>query len=680
MRRPSYAAVTGVTAAMVFLGFARVALVRFIPPPHPQIAQWGQGEFVRRAQAQEISWRPLGPKAFQEAQALSRPVLLVVGVPWSALGRQADQTFAVPEVARALNRNFVPIRVDTAQDPRWISQFLPLQRTHMGFGVGFQAWAFDLKGRLIAFIGRVDANDVLDEATVVRSLLNAQSEFAKAALSDEPPDFEENQVIDVGRLTTPGVVNLSLANAAQSLAGEIDPVWGGWSMRGLIGTRPLALRFLQLAGEWDKAGRSLRRTVLSSRADWLDGGFFRVVRRDNGVPEYDKTTLSNAQLAETLAVQDAAHPDPLLRRFARRTVDWVLSLQPEVYLPGAEMGDEDERGRSGRASFSPLRLSEAVRAGSIKSEDADWARANLGLDGRGGPARIVVPSAAALADPRFARVLADLRRAAGPPRVHLAPGLADVNGEVAACLLRCARLWGDRDLAATAGEIVDRLDGRFRGANGVSHTLDPDPSGPLYLSDALAYADAALQDFLVNGRLSSLEHGAFELRRALRVFGKDGILRTGRPQDSLFAGLAPLPQVTDDECEATSASALRLLDAYATILGPTGGDLAALSARLDDNLGAVTEAVPAMGGALGALTRHLDSRAAFVVGFDALQVANRLARRFPNRLVVPALTGTRTDLANRRPGIYLSTSSGLVGPFSESALAGQLPPDLEVGL
>ncbi len=686
MRRPSYSAVTGVTTVLALICVFRIAFEPLIPPPHPEITGWGKGEFVRRAQTQSIDWRPLGPAAFAEAQRLSRPIIVVVGVPWSAVGRQADEAFASPEVARALNQGFIPIRIDGAQDPRWLSQFLPLQRVRSGFSVGFQAWVFDLRYRLIAFIGRVRANETLNGPTVVGALVKAQREFADAALKEEAPALERDQRADAARLVDPDAAGVSLKNVAlrafaRGLVSETDPEWGGWDRtQGLFIARPLTFRFLQIAGETDAAGDALRRNVLSPQADWLDGGFYRLLRKSDRTPEYDKPVVTNAHYAEALAVQDALRPDPVLRGAARRTVEWLLGLRDGLGLvPGGEEGDENARGRSARASFSPLDLREAVAKGALAPAQRDWAEDNLGLRRDG---RIAVPTLRAVDDPRLGPVLAALRRSAGPARARVAPTLCDVNGSVAACLLRCARLWNDRALAEAAGEIVDRLE-TFRLANDLRHVAVSYPIQPQdpYLGDSLAYADASLEDFLTNGRVPSLERGAAELRRALSTFGGSEayLLRPSPDSITLLPRTPALPQVTDDEGEALSATALRLLNAYATALGPEGDDFATFASGLESRLGGVAEAVPGMGGVLSALARRTDVRAVFAVGPKALANASRLARRLPNRLVVPALGPARPDLQSRPAGFYLTTASGIAGPFTERQATERLPGVLELG-
>ena len=676
MRRPNYGTVTGVTAALTAVCFLRAVLLPYIPPPNPEIAQWGKGEFVQRAADQEVHWRPVGQAAFDEARRLSRPLIVVVGVPWSRIGREADDAFAQPEVARALNSGFVPVRIDAAQDPRWLSQFLPLQRVRTGFGVGFQAWVFDLRYRLVDLVARIDGQDGIDENALLESLLAAKGRFAKAALSDATPPLQTSQDADRARLLQPAMATLDLTQAAPGIAAALDPYWGGWGSHGLFTGRPLALRFLQLAGRWEDTGDALRRIALSPRADWLDGGFYRAASRRTGLAQYDKPAILNAQTAEALAVQDAFRPDPLLRAAAHATIAWLLAMGDRDFVAAAEVGDEDRRGRSRRASFSPVRLRDSDAWRSLPSSTCDWADLELGLDG---PGRVLSPSARAVGDPRFVTARRALLATAGPRRKTVGEGLCDVNGTVAASLLRCARIWNDRALAERGGVLVDRLES-FRSPKGFRHSLT-DSEGTLpYLGDALAYADAAMEDYLTNGRAPSLTNGSTALRQALRAFGgiEPGILRPSPSGTVLLPGIDEVPQVTDDEREALSALTLRLLDEYATVLGPSGADFSHAAYAVQIRLAVASDLLPAMGGALGAMARHGDPSALFVVGFDASKIASRLAPRLPNRLVVPIIGEARPDLRRCARGVYVVGPFGPIGPLSESEALARVAPTLNL--
>jgi uncharacterized protein YyaL (SSP411 family) len=350
-------------------------------------------------------------------------------------------------------------------------------------------------------------------------------------------------------------------------------------------------------------------------------------------------------------------------------------------VPAAEQGDEDPRGRSERSSFSPRRLRQAVEKGLITPDQKAFAEQSLSLAGNGGQDRLLYPTDPKIVTDasRLDATLDALRKAAGRPRDKVSVDLADSTGTVAASLLRIARLWSDDELARQAGEVVDGLE-RFRTKGRVRHSLRMS-SENVFLGDALAYCDATLQDYIANGRVPSLERGTEALRETLRLFGDgNGLLRPSSTALPLNPPRAVLPQATDDEREATSAAALRLLDAYATVLGPRGNDFRRAADLLYVRLGAVAEALPAMGGTLAALARHQDRRAVLVIGEDAINRSIRLTRALANRLVVPVLGPARPDLSGRPNGLYIATPTSVTGPFAEAELLRRLPRSLELGL
>lgn len=65
-----------------------------------------------------VAWLPWGSAAFARAQAERKPVLLSLAAGWCASCRLMDETtYADPVVASAINRQFIPVRVDVDDRP-----------------------------------------------------------------------------------------------------------------------------------------------------------------------------------------------------------------------------------------------------------------------------------------------------------------------------------------------------------------------------------------------------------------------------------------------------------------------------------------------------------------------------------------------------------------------------------
>src|SRR4051812_64242 len=114
---------------LVVFGVAGRFLTPLVPET-PQNSLAGESaSFLSQASTQEISWHPYDSTVLERARTEDRPILLVVGAPWSAYGRGIDKdTFSDGNVQEMLSRNFVCIRVDLVESPEFRSAFLPLSR------------------------------------------------------------------------------------------------------------------------------------------------------------------------------------------------------------------------------------------------------------------------------------------------------------------------------------------------------------------------------------------------------------------------------------------------------------------------------------------------------------------------------------------------------------------------
>jgi hypothetical protein len=74
--------------------------------------------YLREASSSAIRWQPWSPDTLALAQRLNRPILIDIGAVWCHWCHVMDATtYADPQVAEALNREFVPIKIDTDQRP-----------------------------------------------------------------------------------------------------------------------------------------------------------------------------------------------------------------------------------------------------------------------------------------------------------------------------------------------------------------------------------------------------------------------------------------------------------------------------------------------------------------------------------------------------------------------------------
>ena len=66
----------------------------------------------------KVSWLPWGEESFSKAKELDKPILLGISAVWCHWCHVMDQTtYSDSEVARIIEKKFVPIRVDRDQRP-----------------------------------------------------------------------------------------------------------------------------------------------------------------------------------------------------------------------------------------------------------------------------------------------------------------------------------------------------------------------------------------------------------------------------------------------------------------------------------------------------------------------------------------------------------------------------------
>lgn len=680
---------TAVVTILCVLGLIANVLKPLIPDPAANPIASQPGDFMRQAFRQSVSWTTAGQAAFAEARRLDRPILLVVGHSWSATGRHMDrEVFVGPEVANFINANFIPVRIDGDVEPSWVNAYLPLSRPAFGIRPDFQIWVLSPAGALVQPIYRPMASQSWDRTRFLNELIEALhlAEQVRDSKTDSPHGLR--QIEDIQEVKSPdGASSPDLLTSLRQTLASVHPEFGGFPFNGFQELKPNAWRLIALSGYDDLLKKSLRPVLLSPMVDVQDGGFFSRARRDRWREiEYDKPAVLNSEMMLMLLIASKTTKDPEFASFcdylARTTLN---SLSTEFktqtgLIFTARQGDEsDQLGRSERSSFSPRRLRSAADDGVLRT----WMHENLGL--RVETNRQMVPlikTESVLNDPTFERALAAMK-ADYVVRKRFTGGIKmKTSATVAARQMQVARALGDDDRGQIAAQMFDWID-TFRTVDQVPHDLAGGVNDHEFLGDYLAYADAALQDYLGNGRVVSLFRGLSVLNRALLIFQGDtpGELRQTQASESELVPNAPaIPELLDNLGESTTATAIRLCSAYGRLL---------LSQSEEDDRGlrllrrayALTshfaETAPPLGysaaGYSCAAAEVIDDRFALAVGSDAQQLANDLYKLRPTRLVAPRLGSIRKELENAKPGIYIFERGLPVGPFTLEEAAARLP-------
>ncbi len=681
--KPDFKVATTVVASLTVLGVAARYLARQIPLPPPNRLGAETSEFLRRGAHEIVDWYPYGQEAFSLARRTGKPVFMVVGAPWSRFGRQMDSdVFGHPSTGRYLSRSFVCVRVDGIEHPEWLSAFLPLSRNGLGFVPGFQAWILDPGGHLVDYLGRTQPSPSIDRSLFLESIGETRRHFEDAeSRVGTLPQLAQGQLNDIAAIRAPHDRLIpDFSSYAGTLASSYNTTYGGFPERGIQTLQPMAWQFLSLAGRQDVAVASLEPMLLSPMVDWVDGGFFRQSEAVNlRTIDFDKVATQEAEMAYTLALMSAQRHDPLYDRIGKATFDCLNGeLLQDGLVEACVIGDEGANGRSRHSSLSPAFVRQNF--GDLK----DWAQDNLGLRAGDNPQMVPYLVSRKSLDPKLDQVVNILRRT-NRVEVRLAgPGRIDVNGHVAACMLRAASLWNDPMRLREAQALVERLD-QFRFGDKVYPSRAAMTTQDEYLGDPLAYADAQLADFLTSGRAVSLENGLSVLRAALKqyagpVLGEYDVRL--RPAGDNGPVNTSVPEVIDIARESCTAQVIRLCQSYGRLLEPSPEGV-----RLETEAAASMNLFASLLGNLGpdvasyyvASASVMDDGHAFCVGPNAVQQAIELSRRAPYRLVAPALGPVRTDLQRRPAGVYIVRNRKVTGPMSVADAVNALPVALDVG-
>jgi uncharacterized protein len=306
-----------------------------------------------------VDWWPWSDEAFATARARGVPVLLSVGYSachWCHV--MAHESFEDDQTAALMNENLVSIKVDREERPDVDSVYMTATQAMTGQG-GWPMTVFMTPDREPFFCGTYFPRAQFQRLVlaVAKAWREDQSQVAGQAA-----EIAAGLAGRVGRADTgdsaagPSADELKRAgdSAVARLAAEFDERRGGFG--GAPKFPPsMVLEFLLRRSERrpaDDAGRSaLAMAVATAQSmarggiyDQLAGGFARYsVDADWIVPHFEKMLYDNALLARVFAHVWRLTGDPLARRVAEETCDWMLSelRTPEGGFASALDADSD---------------------------------------------------------------------------------------------------------------------------------------------------------------------------------------------------------------------------------------------------------------------------------------------------------------------------------------------------
>lgn len=275
----------------------------------------------RPNRAGDISWHHWGAEAFREAESSGRLILLSISAVWCHWCHVMDETTYSDEgVIERINRDFVPVRVDSDKRPD-INR-----RYNQG---GWPTTAFLVpSGRAIAGLTYAPA----DQLTTLLDKLSAMYRHRKSEIDTEAASDGVRERLQFREAAMGGEIDPRTAVEVQSsILAEWDRGYGGLGDAPKFPTvGPLEFAIARYIETGDSELRSFVISTLDGMSlgelrDKVEGGFFRyATARDWSAPHYEKMLSDNAELAYLYLAASMLFDRPDYAETARGALDYAL--------------------------------------------------------------------------------------------------------------------------------------------------------------------------------------------------------------------------------------------------------------------------------------------------------------------------------------------------------------------
>jgi uncharacterized protein YyaL (SSP411 family) len=277
-----------------------------------------------------VDWYPWGEDAFARARSEDKPILLSVGYSachWCHV--MAHESFEDPAVAEVMNDSFVNVKVDREERPDVDAIYMDAVQQMTGRG-GWPMTVFltpdgrpffggtyyppDDRHGMPSFTRVLDA--VTDAYRTRRDELETQADRLAAAIAEQSAT---SALSDTG-----GVPSDAIASATENLEAAVDRQHGGFGGAPKF-PQAMALDVALRGGADDVVLLTLRTMAWGGMYDQIGGGFHRYSTDARWlVPHFEKMLYDNALLSRLYAHAWQRFGEPLHRRIAEETLDYVL--------------------------------------------------------------------------------------------------------------------------------------------------------------------------------------------------------------------------------------------------------------------------------------------------------------------------------------------------------------------
>jgi uncharacterized protein YyaL (SSP411 family) len=278
----------------------------------------------------KIQWLDWSKESFEKARAEGKPILLDIKGSWCHWCHVMDETsYSDPSIVDALNKKFVPIRVDTDKRPD------VNRRYNMG---GWPTTAFlDSEGKIITG-GTYIPPEQLRE--VIRSVLDMYAKNkGKVRSKLEPPR--------IPKATTDPLTESIAKDIGTTIAVNFDIDYGGFGFEPKFpqtDSLEYALVRYRYHGEKEMltvVNKTLEQMGRGGLYDHVEDGFFRYsTTRDWTIPHFEKMAEDNARLLAIYLKAFQVSGNPLFKERAEGILRYVQSKFADL-KEGGFYGSQD---------------------------------------------------------------------------------------------------------------------------------------------------------------------------------------------------------------------------------------------------------------------------------------------------------------------------------------------------
>jgi uncharacterized protein YyaL (SSP411 family) len=306
-----------------------------------------------------VDWYPWGPEAIERARREDRPIFLSIGYSachWCHV--MEHESFESEAIARVLNENFVPIKVDREERPDLDQIYMNAVQMLTGHG-GWPMSVF-LTPDLKPFYGGTywpprGSRGMPGFDQILAAVIDAWKNRREQALTAAEQLTAELQNVGAVAAGDAGGLDVGLIDAAAGqLRRSFDNTYGGFGQAPKF-PHPMDLQLL--VREWHRTGQqgsldmvrlTLDRMAAGGIYDHLGGGFARYsVDARWLVPHFEKMLYDNALLAGAYLDAYLVTGDANYTRVLRETLDYVVR---DMTNPGGgfySTEDADSEGHEG---------------------------------------------------------------------------------------------------------------------------------------------------------------------------------------------------------------------------------------------------------------------------------------------------------------------------------------------